>query len=264
MQADHFLKFFIVALTIGFLSPSLTLDKKQNINPEESSFSLLSQAEARGGRGGGGGMRGGGMRGGSMGGGNFGGSNLGGGNFGSGGMRSEGRSRSGNHSSNGMNRSGGMSGGMGGPSSSRYHGGNFSQSKSLYEGNPSTIKLTKPGSSISGAASKPNKPSRPEAGAKPGSGNKPNRPNKPGTGSRPGNDNSPDYRGGYYGGYYGGGYYGGAMFAGLAVGTVISTLPYGCDTVYIDETIYKECAGEYYEPLYRDDEVQYKAVASPR
>lgn len=260
MQADHFLKFFIVALTIGFLSPSLTLDKKQNINPKESSFSLLSQAEARGGRGGGGGMRGGGMRGGSMGGGNFGGSNLGGGNFGSGGMRSEGRSRSGNHSSNGMNRSGGMSGGMGGPSSSRYHGGNFSQSKSLYEGNPSTIKLTKPGSSISGAASKPNKPSRPEAGAKPGSGNKPNRPNKPGTGSRPGNDNSPDYRGGYYGG----GYYGGAMFAGLAVGTVISTLPYGCDTVYIDETIYKECAGEYYEPLYRDDEVQYKAVASPR
>jgi len=154
-------------------------------------------------------------------------------------------------------------------------GGNFSQRKSLYEGNPSTIKLSKPGSSTSSAASKPNKPIKPVAGTKPGNGNKPhkpgtgNKPNKPGTGNRPGNDHSHDYRGGYYGGgYYGGGYYGGywggAMLTGLAVGTVISTLPDGCDTAYVNDIIYKECSGEYYEPIYKDNEVQYKAVDSPR
>lgn len=262
MQTDNLLKFFAVALVIGFFSPSLTLDKKQNINLGKISFSLLTQAEARGGRGGGGGMRGGGMRGGGMRGGNIG-----------GGMRSGGMSGSGRHHSGGMNRGGGKGGGMGGPSSNRYHGGNFSQRKSLYEGNPSTIKLSKPGSSTSGAANKlnkPGKPSKPVAGRKPGSGNKPNkpgtgnRPNKPGTGNRPGNDHSHDYRGGYYGGGYYGGYWGGAMLTGFAVGTVVSTLPGECDTTYINDIIYKQCGDEYYEPFYKDDKVQYKAVDSPR
>ena len=54
------------------------------------------------------------------------------------------------------------------------------------------------------------------------------------------------------------------MLTGVAVGTIITILPSGCDTVYINGTTYKECDNQYYEPFYADDKVQYKAVASPR
>jgi len=55
------------------------------------------------------------------------------------------------------------------------------------------------------------------------------------------------------------------MLTGMVVGTVIATLPDdGCETINIDGKTYKECAGTLYEPVYQDDQVQYKVVESPK
>ena len=91
MKKHYSLKLFVVTGMIGFFSPSLTIEKESANSMQEFSFSLLTKAEARGGRGGGG-MRGGGMR--------------------SGGF---------SRGSMGSSRS------MSSPSNNRYQGGNFSQ-----------------------------------------------------------------------------------------------------------------------------------------
>ena len=55
------------------------------------------------------------------------------------------------------------------------------------------------------------------------------------------------------------------MWTGLAIGTIIATLPDdGCETLHIDGKTYKECSGTLYEPVYQDDQIQYKVVESPR
>jgi len=53
------------------------------------------------------------------------------------------------------------------------------------------------------------------------------------------------------------------MLTGVAIGTIIATVPDDCQTLTIDGTTYKECSGDYYEPVFEDGELQYRRVNAP-
>ncbi len=68
--------------------------------------------------------------------------------------------------------------------------------------------------------------------------------------------------------YYGGGYYRGAPLlagavAGLAIGTIVASVPTSCTTVINNGVSYRNCSGTYYEPYYQGSDVQYRVVNSP-
>jgi len=73
----------------------------------------------------------------------------------------------------------------------------------------------------------------------------------------------------YYGGSYNrGGYYGaGAVVAGvvtgLAIGSIVASVPTTCTTVYANGIAYRNCSGTYYEPYYQGSTVSYRVVNSP-
>jgi len=51
--------------------------------------------------------------------------------------------------------------------------------------------------------------------------------------------------------------------AGFALGTIVSTLPSDCVTVYEGDIAYRECDGIYYEPFYEGGILKYRVVAAP-
>jgi hypothetical protein len=48
--------------------------------------------------------------------------------------------------------------------------------------------------------------------------------------------------------------------AGLAIGSIVASVPPSCTTVYRNGINYRNCSGTYYEPYYQGDTVQYRVV----
>jgi NDP-sugar pyrophosphorylase family protein len=74
------------------------------------------------------------------------------------------------------------------------------------------------------------------------------------------------------GGYYGPNYRSGPSVAGVVaatvvtaavVGSIVSTLPPSCTTVYANGFAYQNCGGTYYQPQYQGSNVTYIVVNQP-
>ena len=52
--------------------------------------------------------------------------------------------------------------------------------------------------------------------------------------------------------------------AGVAIGTVLATLPSGCREVVVASTTYFECDGTWYRPYYEGGVLKYRVVENPR
>jgi len=77
-------------------------------------------------------------------------------------------------------------------------------------------------------------------------------------------DNDRYYGGSYYrGGYYGAGAVAAGVVTGLAIGSIVASVPTTCTTVYANGIAYRNCSGTYYEPYYQGSTVSYRVVNSP-
>jgi len=54
-----------------------------------------------------------------------------------------------------------------------------------------------------------------------------------------------------------------AVGTAVAVGTYVATLPTGCSTVYVGDTVYQRCGPTYYMPVYQGTTVTYQVVPAP-
>jgi hypothetical protein len=280
MRTEHFFKFFVTVVMIGLFSPSLILEEEQSDNKQIFSFSFLTTVEARGF---GGGMRGGGMhfaggmRGAGMGERHFSGMHRGGMSNGRRmGSLSSSRYHGGNFARSNTNSFGLSTARSAAPSHMNMN--NTMPKRTVGRTSPRRMNNAMP-KQISKRKVTSDRPVSREASSarkaektRTSLGNRPDKGNKPGRGKGFGKNaakrkwysNHRGYYGGYgYGPYYGYGGYGTGMMTGMAIGTLIATLPSGCSTETIGDTTYKECSGDYYEPVFEDGELQYRLVNSP-
>jgi len=55
-----------------------------------------------------------------------------------------------------------------------------------------------------------------------------------------------------------------AVTAAIVIGSVVTSLPSGCEKVLVDSTTYYLCSGTYYLPYYEGDILKYKVVEAPK
>ncbi|HEX2998908.1 MAG TPA: DUF6515 family protein [Armatimonadota bacterium] len=58
-----------------------------------------------------------------------------------------------------------------------------------------------------------------------------------------------------------GAYFGVGLVTGLAVGTMVTSLPPSCTPTVVNGTTYQSCNGVLYQPVYSGTSVQYEVVS---